>query len=1188
MAAQLPRPGVEIVQEFRSTSPTIIIPTLVPCNVAPFFEIMEVLSADGTLNADSKLSSPYAQLGMTVSQSSFPAPRGNVDQINIDEDSIRAFLSYGGSLLELSRTSGFLTQINIATQPKIDGTLAGPFDLDGLSLVIALDAHQTVGGTSLPTTGDVPTSANFSITFESDGMTITEVIDFINSKVLGIASNTGTGRLRLSSTKYGAGASIMVRLSGSANSVLGFSILSDQIAVGAGFFAIDDADGDLLSPRLEIFAGTTKRDIGASNIDEITPPSFFDLSIEAGDEIVASGTDIGTVQQVFTSRLILSAEQNIFGSDSPFAPRYVWAQARNLEFPAPASSTSANLTGTSQVATETQAYIVAQAPGTYAVGPGESFDIEVSIGGVAQPTEVIGSGGGWVDLTAAITSINTQATNFEAYYSNNIGDEVPSGIATHIAFRTKATNTGSGASLSLTDQSVGMTLGFSSLPIGDVGENKRYLPGTKPYKVGASAFVSTVAAQTIVYTFTFNGVAEPSETITWAANITLAAAITDWNSKAKYTQAYKALSTGVESASGTYFAIRPRSSEANGADTIINVTATDSVPNLPTGSTAGTDSDLDAKTFRWSVDTNPKVYEVVFAEDEDDGSVSMAQVLSAINGLTPGVASESTDVPPKLKLTSGMYGEPSQIKVTDGTANTILGFTTNQTGSGNGRPLADLAIDISGNVLIQNQILRSGLTGEPYAGAGAPIHFSYKALRLDVSPDADNPALLTINSTTQLEQIASPISSDNPGALMTFLTLINSPGTSATAIGVPEVSADAPDGTPIGYAKCFEFLESEEVYAISLGTQSSVIHQAALTHVNFMSEPEQKGERILFFNPKIPERALNTLLGSGTDANTSATPLKVVVEANVAASIIELGIDPSSVNPTTGPIVNEIFLDLAGDDNYYLVQRVENGTDVYLRVAFATGDGNADSFYATSGPTGVISDDWTVAVRGALLLVPGTTSPDKDGIALTIQKTGQAYGFRRGFYVHPDNVGINVTGLEQIVPGYYATSCIIGMTASLPPQQGFTNYPVTGLTQLIKSSDYFSERQLNVIAAGGIYILVQDAEGAPCVCRHQLSTDLSSIETRELSITKVVDFTAKFLRAGLRNFIGRANITQSFLDQLSSVVQGILSFLTESGVLIGADINNVIQDADAPDTVLIDITLDVPYPCNYIRVTLVI
>ena len=162
------------------------------------------------------------------------------------------------------------------------------------------------------------------------------------------------------------------------------------------------------------------------------------------------------------------------------------------------------------------------------------------------------------------------------------------------------------------------------------------------------------------------------------------------------------------------------------------------------------------------------------------------------------------------------------------------------------------------------------------------------------------------------------------------------------------------------------------------------------------------------------------------------------------------------------------------------------------------------------------------------------------------------------------------------------------MVGQLPPQQGFTNYPITGLTKVVGSNDQYTERQLNVMAAGGTYILVQDTEGAPVVCRHQLSTDTTSIETRELSITKVVDYTAKFLRTGVKNFIGRSNITQPFLDNLSTVVQGLLYFLEENGVIIGGSINNLVQDANQPDTVLVDVTLDVPYPCNYIRITLVI
>jgi len=124
------------------------------------------------------------------------------------------------------------------------------------------------------------------------------------------------------------------------------------------------------------------------------------------------------------------------------------------------------------------------------------------------------------------------------------------------------------------------------------------------------------------------------------------------------------------------------------------------------------------------------------------------------------------------------------------------------------------------------------------------------------------------------------------------------------------------------------------------------------------------------------------------------------------------------------------------------------------------------------------------------------------------------------------------------------------------------------------------------MAAGGTYIVVQDTPTAPLIARMALTTDMTSVETRTDSITKVVDFTAKFLRRMLRSFIGRFNITQGFLDSLSSVAQGGLGFLVENGVLIGGTLNNIIQDEANPDSVLVDVLIDPPYPCNYIRITL--
>jgi hypothetical protein len=281
----------------------------------------------------------------------------------------------------------------------------------------------------------------------------------------------------------------------------------------------------------------------------------------------------------------------------------------------------------------------------------------------------------------------------------------------------------------------------------------------------------------------------------------------------------------------------------------------------------------------------------------------------------------------------------------------------------------------------------------------------------------------------------------------------------------------------------------------------------------------------------------------------------------------------------------EIVVD--GETRIYNVSSV-NGTLATLNTTFATGENDDAYFSVTPLTETLVNVDWSMAVRGDLLLIPGSTLADKNKIAETVQTAAGAHKQRRFYYVFPDKVKASLSGTEEIIPGFYMCAAKVGMVAKFPPQQGFTNLPITGFTGVVGSNDMFSVKQLNVMAAGGAYIVIQEGQGAPLTCRHQLSTNLTSIETRELSITKVVDFTAKFLRTGLRNFIGTFNITQPFLDTLSTVIQGMIGFLVENGVILGGDLNNLIQSEDAPDTVLVVVTLDVPFPCNYIRLTLVI
>lgn len=500
------------------------------------------------------------------------------------------------------------------------------------------------------------------------------------------------------------------------------------------------------------------------------------------------------------------------------------------------------------------------------------------------------------------------------------------------------------------------------------------------------------------------------------------------------------------------------------------------------------------------------------------------------------------------------------------------------------KPTPDLVIDGLGNVTVKQDLLRD-TTGTPIepANARAQIYLAYQGVRKDVSPRGTNAALQRFSNTDDLSNRLSPISAANPLALGLYFALLNAPGTQVTGLGVDEVSANAPYGTVESFARAAEFLEAYEVYGVAPLTHDPSVGQVFATHASVMSEPTNKGERVALFNPSQPAHAPDTLVGSGLSGNSlpSSNAFDSGVP-NLDALLLANGV----IGASALLVSQGVYLDV-GDGLKYSISGIVGSQVTVKTSGFLPGD-NDDSFFSTTTlPSTLIAAPFAVRIRGAsLTLTDGT--PDKDGIALAYQGLAQGFRNRRLWQVIPDKAAATLGGLEQIIEGFYMLAAIVGMIGQQPPQQSFTNFPMTGFTRVIGSNGFLTEKQLNICAGGGNYIIVQDDPGAPLISRMALTTDLTSIETRTDSITKVVDFSAKFLRRGLKNFIGRFNITQGFLDSLGHVIQGLLGFLADSGVLIGSHLNNIIQDANAPDTVMVDITLDVPFPCNYIRLTLVV
>ncbi|MFZ1075006.1 MAG: hypothetical protein WAN50_01400, partial [Minisyncoccia bacterium] len=456
---------------------------------------------------------------------------------------------------------------------------------------------------------------------------------------------------------------------------------------------------------------------------------------------------------------------------------------------------------------------------------------------------------------------------------------------------------------------------------------------------------------------------------------------------------------------------------------------------------------------------------------------------------------------------------------------------------------------------------------------------------LDVTAVATDPGILTFEDTTTVENTIGPTTADNPLALAFFFGLINAPGIQMTGLGVDAVSDREPFGTLDAYIRAAEYLEGFEVYAIAPLTHEENVAQVFNTHVQFMSEPVNRGERIVLWNPAMPKNALDTLVASGTNGDALGTAIFDTKITNLSSLLQNAGVSPVGVIPVTAGV----FVQFATSALLYSVKSIY-GSQITVRTTaadFPSGT-NDDDFYAeTVLPVPLLQSTFSLSVRGKPLVTTiGTV--DKNAVANTINGLGQSFANRRFWMTFPDRCTATINGVSQIIDGFYMNAATVGAIGQQPPQQSFTNFPITGFVSVEGSNDTFSESQLDVMAGGGAYIFVQDGPSTPIYARMALTTDLTSIETRTDSVTKVVDFTAKFMRSSLKNFIGRFNITQGFLDSLGTTIQGLFGFLTETGVLIGGTLDNVVQDENNRDTVLIDTTLDVPIPCNYIKLTLVI
>ena len=188
--------------------------------------------------------------------------------------------------------------------------------------------------------------------------------------------------------------------------------------------------------------------------------------------------------------------------------------------------------------------------------------------------------------------------------------------------------------------------------------------------------------------------------------------------------------------------------------------------------------------------------------------------------------------------------------------------------------------------------------------------------------------------------------------------------------------------------------------------------------------------------------------------------------------------------------------------------------------------------------------------------------------------------------IYPDSATLMFSdGKIRTVGGAVLAAAFAGAETVLSPQNSRTRMPLKGFVQL--QGVRMTRTQMNTIASCGVTLLTQATTNADVVVRHQLTTDMSNVQTRETSITDIGDTCAKMLRNSVEQYIGKYNITPDVVTRIDGTLKATIAALKSAGVINDGKINALMQDANNPDTLIVSASVLPPYPCNYIDISLV-
>ena len=433
----------------------------------------------------------------------------------------------------------------------------------------------------------------------------------------------------------------------------------------------------------------------------------------------------------------------------------------------------------------------------------------------------------------------------------------------------------------------------------------------------------------------------------------------------------------------------------------------------------------------------------------------------------------------------------------------------------------------------------------------------YRALR------AASAAIVgTISDITSVQTILGTPVVDNPLAFGVYMALLNSGGQTVIYVGVP--SDDI-----AGYTTALNKLtKRDDVYSLVVLTFDIAIQNLAAATVAAMSTPETgRWRRVICGMTLVEEQGIVTtvngaaVLATILDDPSTGGMQYTLVEFTSVVDLVQTGVRP-------GDILRAVYTtDGFGNETYS-----EYPIDVVL---------SEDSLRLMSGPTAAVTLPSRVQIWRNLT--------ETEQITATAVQAAR-FATRRVTSVWPDYFELN----NVLTPGYFEACTYAGLRSTTVPQRSLTNIALLGIDSVKRTTDRYTEAQLNQLAAAGVCIISQNMAGEIYI-RHNLTTDMSDVKHREESITANLDSISYVVLQAVAPYIGSSNLTDETINQIEVEIKDVLEYLhnnsnipTVGGQLISGTVRSIAAHPTLADRLVVILDLVLPAPVNNIEVHLVV